>query len=583
MLPTKDTSDVSLDEYVSVLRRRWIWILLPPLILGGLALLNGLRAQPVYQAQSQMLLRSASSDVLNITGQAANLLPPERELQNELRVITSASVKQAVSEAYGESISVRAVAGGEDDLIILIATANSAEEAAERANAYAETYQTVRVQTQLEDLAATSSVIQQQIDDYQAQVDEINEPLAALDLQILALAPTDPEYRQLTDQRAILEARTEAERSEAQRNLDDYLQRFQILRLKERLVPTGGIQIINPASVPSSPVSPNIARDVIQALIIGAFLGLALAFVRDQFDDSLRTKADVERAVRDLPTLGLVPYDTTSGDVRQPKLSTLTAPMSATAEAYRGLRTAIQYAALERPLRIVQVTSASAGEAKTTSLTNLAMTFALSGKRVALVDGDLRKPKLHRFMQVDGTKGFTSVVLGDITLDEAMQTSPLHPNVDVLPSGYLPPNPSELLSHDRTARILQSLTERYSIVFIDSPPVLPVTDSLVISRYADATLFMVMSNRTTRRTARRATEMLRQVGAPLLGTVISGAADQDTYGSLYEYYGYVRRSNVPFIGKWLSRKGSDIPSSSQDMLPQSDADEKASTAEQVST
>ena len=120
------------------------------------------------------------------------------------------------------------------------------------------------------------------------------------------------------------------------------------------------------------------------------------------------------------------------------------------------------------------------------------------------------------------------------------------------------------------------------MVFLDCPPVLPVTDSLVVSRYADATLFMVMANRTTRRTARRATEMLRQVGAPLIGTVISGAADQDTYGSLYEYYGYVRRSNVPIIGRWLSRKGNDIPTSSQDILPQGE-DAEPADAEEVAT
>lgn len=581
MLPTKDTSDVSLDEYVSVLRRRWIWILLPPLLLGGLALFKDLRATPVYSAQAQMLLRT--SDFNSITGQPAAAGTPERAVQNELRRITSRAVRLAVQDAYGKPITVRAIAGGEDDLIIIAASGPTGREAAEKANVYAQTYQEVRLQTQLEDLSAASRVVQQQIDDFQAQIIEINEPLAALDEVIVNTPREDPGYQQLVDQRNLLEQRTRAEREKAQASLDDYIQRQQILQLTERLLPSGGIEIINPATVPGTPTSPTIVRDVIQALVIGAFLGLALAFIRDQFDDSLRTKADVERAVRDLPTLGLVPFDTTSSDLRQPKLSTLTAPMSATAEAYRGLRTAVQYAALERPMRIIQVTSASAGEAKTTSLTNLAMTFALSGKRVALVDGDLRKPKLHRFMQVDGTKGFTSVVLGDITLDEAMQTSPLHPNVDVLPSGYLPPNPSELLSHDRTARILQSLTERYSMVFIDSPPVLPVTDSLVVSRYADATLFMVMANRTTRRTARRATEMLRQVGAPLIGTVISGAADQDTYGSLYEYYGYVRRSNVPIIGRWLSRKGTDIPSSSQDILPKGDEGADPRASEEVPT
>ena len=335
------------------------------------------------------------------------------------------------------------------------------------------------------------------------------------------------------------------------------------------------MQILNPAVAPSTPISPTVVRNLIQALVIGLFVGLGLAFLRDQLDDSLRTKAEVERAVRDVPTFALVPYDTTSADERHPKLSTLTAPMSATAESYRGLRTAIQYASLSQPITVMQITSPSASEAKTTTLCNLAMAFALSGKRVAVMDCDLRKPKLHRFMQVDGTKGFTTVVLGDLPLEDAMQTSPLHPNVDVLPAGYLPPNPSELLNHERTSRIIESLAERYSMVFIDCPPVLPVTDALVISRNVDATLFVTMANKTSRRAAKRATEMLRQVGAPLLATVITGAADRDTYVSLYEYYGYVQRSNIPVIGRFIKRNRSDIPSATQDMLPQVDEEAEA--------
>lgn len=568
MLPTKDTTDVSIDEYVSVLKRRWLWIVVPALVLGGFALFRGVNATPVYSAQAQLLLQQNTfSDVVN-PGQA--LQDPNRALQNELVKINSELVRDAVAEAYGGPVSVRALAGGEDDVIIISASAATGREAAEKANVYATTYQDVRIETQLEDITGAMKVVQQQIDDFSTQIEELDAPLAAIDEQLLLIDTNDPRYNVLVNSRERERQRTDAARNEARNQLNEYQNRGQVLQLSERLVPTGGIQVVNAATVPSTPISPTVPRDVVQSIIIGLFLGLALAFARDQFDDALRSKADVERAARGVPTLGLVPFDTASSDVRAPELSTLVAPMSATAESYRGLRTALQYTSLERPIKILQITSASAGETKTTSLSNLAMTFALSGKRVVVVDCDLRKPKVHRFMQVDGTKGFTSVVLGDLTLDEALQTSPLHPNIDVLPSGYLPPNPSELLNHDRTDRILRSLTERYAIVFVDCPPVLPVTDALVVSRYADATLFMVMANRTTKRNARRAIEMLRQVGAPLVGTVISGAADQDTYGSLYEYYGYVRRSSVPIIGRFLGRKGADVPTSTQDMLPQND-------------
>ena len=585
MLATKDTNEVSLDEYVSVLRRRWLWIVLTPLIFGGLAFAKDLQAERIYSASTQLLLRTNTSErFLESNTSAATL--PERALQNELRLIGSRSVKLAVADAYGSPVTVAAAAGGEDDVIVLTASANSGEEAAERANVYADTYQDVRLEAQLEDLNDARDIVSQQIADFQKQVDALDAPLAKLDDQILALSPDDPRYQTLVETREQVKQRTDAERTEAQTQLSEYKQRLQLLDINERLQTDGGIVVLNPASAPSSPTSPNTFQDVAQALIVGFFVGLALAFARDQLDDSLRSKADVERAVRGVPTLALVPFDAASNDVRQPKISTLIAPKSATAEAYRGLRTTMQYAALERPMRTVQVTSASAGEAKTTTITNLAMAFALSGKRVALVDCDLRKPKLHRFLEVDGAKGFTSVVLGELSLQDALQTSPLHPNIDVLPSGFLPPNPSELLSHDRTARILQTLTEHYSIVFIDCPPVLPVTDSLVISRYVDATLFLVMADHTSRRTARRAIEMLRQVGAPVLGTVINGAADQETYGSLYEYYGYVKHSSVPIVGRFIKRKAVDIPSATEDILPQVDESPEPSDEpdpEQVST
>lgn len=585
MLPTKDTSEVSLEEYVSVIRRRWLWILLTPLVLGGLMLFRDLRAEPVYAAQAQLLLRSDTTS--NIFSPSAPPAQPERALQNELRVINSRNVKEEVAKVYGEPISVRALAGGEDDVVILSATDNTAEGAAEKVNVYADTYQTVRLSTLIGDLANGKRIVQQQIDDFQTNVDQINAPLAELDARILSTSTDDPNYSALINEREQLKERTDAQRNEAQNNLNDYQERLQVLQLSERLTTTGGIQILNPATVPDAPISPTVARDVVQAVVVGLFVGLALAFIRDQFDDSLRSKVDVERAVRDLPTFGLVPYDASRDDKRnpkrKPKLSTMTAPLSATAEAYRALRTALQYAALERPLRTIQITSASAGESKTTTLSNLAMAYALSGKRIVVVDCDLRRPELYRFMQVDGTKGLTSVVLGDHTLDEALQTSPLHPNVDVLASGHLPPNPSELLSQERTGKILQALTERYAMVFVDCPPVLPVTDALVLSRYADATLFVVMANRTSRRSARRATEMLRQVGAPLLATVISGTTDRDSYGSLYEYYGYAQHSSIPIIGRFIKRSRGAMPTSTENILPSADENGVRSESEQVST
>lgn len=570
MHTVQDSSDVSVGEYLEVLKRRWMWIVVAVAVIVGITLFNDLRQDPVYSSSTTLLLRSSPSTAA--IGGGPTVSDPARALQNELRIINSRAVREAVAEEYGSEVTVRAIAGGEDDVIVLTATGPSGEEAARRANTYATTYQTVRLDTIVADLTQATTVIQQQLDDFQVQIDQIDAPLAEIDAQILLLDTADPEFARLVAQRERVKSQTDAARTEAQKSLSEYQNRLQILQLSERLTVTGGVQIINPATASSTPISPTIARDVIQSLIIGLFVGIALAFVRDQFDDSLRTKADLERAVKELPTLGLVPLDPTWRDARKPHLATTAAPMSAAAESYRGLRTAIQYAALERPIKIIQVTSASAGEGKTTLLSNMALAFAQAGKRVAVVGCDLRKPRLHQFMQVDGSIGFTSVVLGDIRLDDAMQQSPLHPNIEVLASGPRPPNPSELLSLDRAANLIRSLADDYSIVFLDCPPVLPVTDSLVLSRCVDATIFLATANRTTRRTARRAVELLRQVSSPLMGSVLNGVAAEDSYGSLYEYYGYARRSRVPFLGRFMNRKAPDVPASDAAHLPSDEED-----------
>jgi capsular exopolysaccharide synthesis family protein len=570
MQPIHDTTEVSIAQYLEVLRRRWLWIVLTPMILVGLSLYNDLRAEPVYSANVEMLLQSAPSE--NIFTPSAAPADPARAIQNELRIIRSRTITQAVAKAYGAPITARAAAGGEDDIIILSTSAPTGKEAARRANAYAETYQSARLDAILADLTTAKKVVTQQIADFQKQVNDLNAPLEKLDEQIRNTPSDDPRYTSLVADRERQKEITDASRTEAQTQLNDYQQRLQVLQLSERLTTTGGVQILNPAAVPSSPVSPTTIRNAIQALVIGLFLGVALAFLRDQLDDSLRTKADVERAVRDLPTLSLVPeYSGPRLGDRNAGLTTIDSPMSAAAEAYRGLRTSIQYASLDKPLKTIQITSASAGEGKSTTVANLAVAFAQAGMRVVVVGADLRKPAVHRMLQVQGGIGLTSVVIGQLTLAEALQTSPLNANIDVLACGPLPPNPSELLNHDRTGRILRSLADQYEMVFIDCPPVLPVTDSLVISRHADATIMTVFANVTTRRTARRAVEMLRQVRTPLLGFVMNGVAGEATYGSFYEYYGY-KASSVPVFGRFIDRRQNQVPVIESSRLPEDDED-----------
>jgi capsular exopolysaccharide synthesis family protein len=205
-------------------------------------------------------------------------------------------------------------------------------------------------------------------------------------------------------------------------------------------------------------------------------------------------------------------------------------------------------------------------------MANLAIAFAEAGMPVAIVGCDLRRPRAHSFMQVDGAIGLTSVLLGEVPLEVALQQSPIHPNIRVLPSGPRPPNPSELLSLDRTSELIQSLLDNHSIVFLDCPPVLPVTDSLVLSRCVDASLFIAKANSTSKREVKRSLERLTQVNNPLVGTILNGVDAEGAYGSLYDYYGYSKESRSRFLPKLFKRSVPDVPKLDEAVLPGMESD-----------
>lgn len=562
MEPMQDRSETNIGDYLSLLRRRWLVIAGTTVLAVAIVAVLDFTTQPVYQASAQLLLQPKQSEsIFQPNTQAAD---PTRAVQNELKIINSLAVKRAVAKAYGAPIDISAASGGEDDIIILSATDTSPERAAKKVNTYAQTYQTERLNAIVADLSQSKTVLSQQINDFQSQIDKLNAPLAALDAQITATPVNSNEYVQLVQQRDRLNTEIATKRDDLQSQLNDYQQRLQILQLSERLTTTGGIQILNPATAPGSPISPNLVRDLIQAALIGLFIGIGLAFVLEQLDDSVRTAGDLERLAKDLPTLGLIPLDDEWKNRDEPRLSLLESPLSATAEAYRGLRTSLQYLALNRLMGVVQITSPSAGEGKSSTLANLAVAFADAGMPVAVVGCDLRRPRIHQYFRVNGAVGLTSVLLGQARLDEALQQSPVHPNLRVLPSGPRPPNPSELLSLDRTRQLIHALLETHAIVFLDCPPVLPVTDSLVLSRCVDASLCVAMTQRTSKRQMRQTLDRLRQVDSPLIGLILNGVSAEGAYSSLYEYYGYQQPRGL--FGRFRKSKA-DVPALDGTFLP----------------
>jgi capsular exopolysaccharide synthesis family protein len=238
-----------------------------------------------------------------------------------------------------------------------------------------------------------------------------------------------------------------------------------------------------------------------------------------------------------LGVLGLIPQVSDWKAKEKSRVMSLTEPSSPTAEAYRILRTSIQFLSLDRRIRILQVTSANAQEGKTTTLANLAVAFANSGLRTVAVCCDLRRPRVHEFFNLGNAVGFTSVLLGNVGLTQALQPVQGQERLLLLASGPLPPNPAELLATSRTAELFRTLAGQADVVLIDSPPVLPVTDALVLSQWVDSTLFVGSAGLTTRKAAARAVEMLQQVNAPLAGAVLNGVTNASGYaGYASSYY-----------------------------------------------
>jgi capsular exopolysaccharide synthesis family protein len=305
---------------------------------------------------------------------------------------------------------------------------------------------------------------------------------------------------------------------------------------------------VSAAQVPTSPVSPTPKRDGLVALFVGLILGVGLAFLREYLDDTIKSKEDVEAALGALTVLSIVPRVEDWRDPSTTELVSIDQPKSSAAEAYRTLRTSVQFVGLERQMKLIQVTSPAAAEGKTTTLANLGVALARAGKRVVMADCDLRRPRVESFFGLANDVGFTNVVVGDISLADAVQHVPNEPRLAILPAGPPPPNPSELLSTRRASEMLRLLGEEADYVLVDSPPVLPVTDAIVIAGIVDATIMVVTANSTTKRQSQRALELLEQIDAPMIGAVLNGVEHGDrgygyAYGYSYGYYGAERNAS----------------------------------------
>ncbi|HEX9933736.1 MAG TPA: polysaccharide biosynthesis tyrosine autokinase, partial [bacterium] len=307
----------------------------------------------------------------------------------------------------------------------------------------------------------------------------------------------------------------------------------------------GSVRIVDRAKPPKSPIKPKKKMNMLLSMLVGLGLGIGMTFIREYMDTSLKTIEDVERL--GFPVLGSIPFITStrisrhmrtkSGELLkiESRLITHFAPKSPISEAYRTLRTNIQYARADRHVKTVLVTSSGMGEGKSTSVANLAITFAQMGAKTLLIDTDLRRPILHGIFNYSRNEGLTNVLLGRLNLDEALKTTKME-NLSLITSGILPPNPSELLASQAMEKFIGDLSSRFDIILFDTPPVIAVTDAAVLATKLDGCILVVRSGKTSQDALLRSKVLLDNVKANVLGVLVNGVNVERIYGSYYYYY-----------------------------------------------
>lgn len=342
----------------------------------------------------------------------------------------------------------------------------------------------------------------------------------------------------------------------------------------ERPVQVGGapavaVRVVQPAATPTVPSSTGLAVTLTLGLLVGLAVGVAGAFGRNALDSTVKS-LDQLRANSGAPNLGNIAFD---AEVPQRPLTLHEDPQSPRSEAFRQLRTNLQFVDIDQPRKVIVVTSSMPTEGKTTTMVNLAIAMASAGNRVLVIEADLRRPMASKLLGLDGAVGLTSILSGRVRTDQAIQSWG-GGILDVLGSGPLPPNPSELLASKQMNILLQELRTSYSAILIDTPPLLPVTDAAAVAPAADGVILVCRYRQTTRHQLEMASNALRSVSAKLLGTVFTMVPNAGP-GAYAQYNSYYRSdtaassaptssSGRPFKGRSANsataqRSGSDTP------------------------
>jgi len=532
-----------LRRYLLVVRnRKWLILAVAALVTGA-AILYALLAGHDYEATAQIVVPPVEIE-------SGPLATEGVSLETEAEIVRSSQVAALASELMGSSdpadslLPHVSVEIPPDTQSLLIAYSDTDPEVAQRgANAFARAFLDVREEQAADELIRLSSSYLEEIEALEQDLDEASETMAEN-------PPFSASWRIAQSRR--------------------YYIREEIIGLRTRLsvLRTTDIdpgEVIVRASRPSAPAGPGPVIVTASGLLLGLFLGIVIAFLRDRVDERLRGRIDVQATAR-APVLAVIPEHPGWTDPSSARLISVTEPESATAEAYRTLGAGVMILTrrLERGSAedgrrtpILLVVSPLQGEGKTTAAANLGVELAQAGTEVLLISADLRNPRLHAFFEVSNERGLSSMLTGDgdgWTANRAPDSASLF----VVPSGPAIARPAEALQSLKMRALLEEARDHADLVVIDAPPLLPVADSLVLASYVDGVLLVIDGQRTKRAALVQARGALDQIGANVLGVVLNNV-DPSKVGADYAAYGYYGPSRPQPLSPHLDGQASDGP------------------------
>lgn len=495
-------------------------------VAGASAYVSASRETPLYSATATMMLNPGTSSAASYTDYNA-IITAERLTESYQQLVTAQPMRERVQNALGDSplsTGYSASAADQSQVISVTATGTDPNQVALVANTVVSEFQGYIADQTAERVAGA----RERID---AQIVALEERRTQIDDEISQLESSQSANSETT-QRDIDDLRTE--RSNITTSLLDLQQ--QALTLEGQVTASGiQIQKLNDAQVPGAPFSPQPTRSLMLGLFVGALLGAGVVALLEFLDNTVKPEVDVQ-GLTGAPLLATV-SQISKLEPGGRQVYTMSQPQSAAAESMRLLRTNLEFASASDPIQAMTISSSGPGEGKSTTAANLGVVMAQSGLATVVIDGDLRKPTQNRIFGVDNAAGLTTLLTHPDQAWQDVAKKVALPGLFLIPSGPIPPNPSDLLASDRFARLIERIKTEADLVIIDSPPVLSASDALAISRHTDGVVLVTFSGKTRTDALRHAAHSIHQGGIRLIGVVLNRQKGQHGASYYGEYYG----------------------------------------------